>query len=148
MASGVELATAWVRLVPSADGIQGELTKSLAPEAEKAGDDAGKKAGGKFSAGFKMAATVGAAAIASGVVALFNTGLEELKFGEQINAQTAFSGLLCFSFEKPRNKAAVNPSTRRPAPRGGNSVSFSSTTAGGTRDSAVFGSALTRGDIA
>ena len=70
MASGVELATAWVRLVPSADGIQGELTKTLAPEAEKAGDDAGKKAGTKFSAGMKVAMLAGAAAAPTGPIGL------------------------------------------------------------------------------
>ena len=88
MSSGVELATAWVRLVPSADGIQGELSKTLGPEAEKAGDDAGQKAGKKFSNGMKVAAAAGAAALTGAVVSIFQTGMEELKFGEQINAQT------------------------------------------------------------
>ncbi|QOP66333.1 tape measure protein [Microbacterium phage DickRichards] len=88
MATGVELATAWVRLVPSLDGVQGAIAKELNPAADKAGEDAGKRAGGKFSTGMKVAVTAASAAIVAGVVKVFNTGLEELKFGEEINAQT------------------------------------------------------------
>lgn len=77
MTSGVELATAWVRLVPSAEGIQGELTKQLAPEAEKAGDDAGKKSGTKFSASMKTALLAGSAVLVAGVVGAFK-GLYEI----------------------------------------------------------------------
>ncbi|QJD53425.1 tape measure protein [Microbacterium phage Lynlen] len=88
MATGVELATAWVRLVPSLDGVQGAIAKELNPAADKAGEDAGKRAGGKFTTGMKVAVTAASAAIVAGVVKVFNTGLEELKFGEEINAQT------------------------------------------------------------
>ncbi|WNO26440.1 tape measure protein [Microbacterium phage BabyDaisy] len=88
MATGVEIATAWVRLVPTVEGVQGTLAKELNPAAEKAGDDAGKKAGGKFSAGMKAAMAVGSAAIIGGIVKIFNTGMEELKFGDKISAQT------------------------------------------------------------
>jgi hypothetical protein len=87
MATGVELATAWLRLVPTADGIEDGVAKSLSGVdgvAEKSGQSAGKK----WSAGAKAAMLIGGAAIAAGVVKVFNTGLEELKFGEEINAQT------------------------------------------------------------
>lgn len=87
MASGVELATAWVRLVPSMDGVQGEVAKALGP-ADKAAEESGKKAGGKFSTGMKLAITAASTAIIGGVVKVFQVGMEELKFGEQINAQT------------------------------------------------------------
>ena len=53
MPTGAELATAWVRLVPSMDGAQGEIVKGVGGEVEKAG----KKAGGKFSTGFKAGIT-------------------------------------------------------------------------------------------
>ncbi|UYL86320.1 tape measure protein [Microbacterium phage Jovita] len=88
MATGVELATAWVRLVPSLDGVQGAIAKELNPAADKAGEDAGKRAGGKFSTGMKVAVTAASAAIVAGVVKVFQTGMEELKFGEKISAQT------------------------------------------------------------
>lgn len=88
MPTGVELATAWVRLVPSMEGAQGAITKELGPAADKAGEDAGKSSGKKFTAGMKAAVAIGAAAIVGGVVKVFQTGMEEIKFGEQISAQT------------------------------------------------------------
>lgn len=87
MATGAELATAWVRLVPTTEGVQGEIAKALAP-GEKAAEDAGDKAGKKWSTSAKAALLAGGALAVAGVVKVFNTGLEELKFGEQINAQT------------------------------------------------------------
>lgn len=87
MATGAELATAWVRLVPTTEGVQDEVAKALAP-AEKAAEDAGDKAGKKWSTGAKAALLAGSAIAVAGVVKVFNTGLEELKFGEKINAQT------------------------------------------------------------
>lgn len=87
MATGAELATAWVRIVPTMDGVQGELAKGFGA-ADGDIEKAGKKAGGKWGAAAKVAAVAGVAALAAGVVKVFNTGLEELKFGEQINAQT------------------------------------------------------------
>jgi hypothetical protein len=88
MTTGVELATAWVRLVPTVEGVQGTLAKELNPAADKVGDDAGKRAGNKFSAGMKAAMAVGSAAIVAGIGKIFSTGMEELKFGEKISAQT------------------------------------------------------------
>lgn len=87
MADGVELATAWVRLVPSVEGIQGTITKEFGA-ADSGLEKAGDKAGKKWSAGAKAAATAGAAVLVGAVVSVFNTGLEELKFGEQISTQT------------------------------------------------------------
>ena len=44
MSQGVELATAWVRLVPSVDGITDKITDAFAP-AEGIGGESGKKSG-------------------------------------------------------------------------------------------------------
>lgn len=88
MPSGVELATAWVRLVPSAEGIEGGVGKALAP-AEKEAEESGKRSGSKFSNGFKGFIAAGAiTAAAAGIAKAFNVGMEELKFGETVNAQT------------------------------------------------------------
>jgi len=73
---GVELATAWVRLVPSAEGVQENTAKALIP-AEKAAEDAGDKSGKRFSAGMKTAMVAGGALIVGGVVAAFK-GLYEV----------------------------------------------------------------------
>ncbi|QDH92394.1 tape measure protein [Microbacterium phage Celaena] len=49
MATGVEIATAWVRLVPSFEGAQGVIAKELGSDAEKAGKDSGKRFGGAMA---------------------------------------------------------------------------------------------------
>lgn len=87
MADGVELATAWIRLVPTVEGIQDTVTKEFS-KGDSALEKSGQSAGKKWSAGAKAAMTVGAAVVTGAVVKIFSTGLEELKFGEQINAQT------------------------------------------------------------
>jgi hypothetical protein len=76
MATGVELATAWVRLVPSLDGAQGKIAEGLNgsgvdAEAEKAG----KKAGQKFSTGMKAAITIASGAIVKSVAGLFSDAI-------------------------------------------------------------------------
>lgn len=53
MAEGASIATAWVRIVPSVEGIEGEMATALAPAtpaAEAAGASAGKGLAGKFGA--------------------------------------------------------------------------------------------------
>jgi phage-related protein len=88
MPTGTELATAWVQLVPSAEGIEGGIGKALGP-AEKEADAAGKRTGGRFATGVKTAIGVGGIAVAArGIADAFNTGLEEIRFGEEISAQT------------------------------------------------------------
>lgn len=84
-AEGVELVTAWVRLVPTITGLEDQVTKELGGPAM---ESAGQEAGSKWSMGAKLAMTAGAAVLAKAVTNIFETGMEELKFGEQINAQT------------------------------------------------------------
>ncbi|QOI67661.1 tape measure protein [Arthrobacter phage Orcanus] len=74
-ADAVELATAYVSLVPSMQGAQGTMLKELVPGAESAADIAGRAAGNKFSGGFTKLLAGGA--IAAGVVAGFK-GLYEV----------------------------------------------------------------------
>lgn len=74
MADGVELATAWVRLVPSAEGITDSITGAFAPS-EKAGADAGSKAGAAWAG--KLKGAIGVAAIGAAVVGSFK-GLYEV----------------------------------------------------------------------
>ncbi len=74
MSEGVELATAWVRLVPSVEGITDSVTSALIP-GEKAAGESGKRAGGLFSN--KLKGALGVTAIVGGVVAAF-TGLYQV----------------------------------------------------------------------
>jgi len=87
MANGVELATAWVRLTFSADGLQESVTDEV-DKSTRDLDKKGESAGSRFSSGMKTALVAGAAVAVAGLVKVFNTGLDELKFGEEINAQT------------------------------------------------------------
>lgn len=62
MSTVVELATAYISVVPSMEGSQGHLARALVPEAERAGDQAGEAAGEGFSDKFKVAAAAAGAA--------------------------------------------------------------------------------------
>jgi len=64
-----ELATAYISLVPSMKGAQGEIARALVPDAQAAGDQAGKETGSRFGAAFKVA--MGAAAVGAVVVGAF-----------------------------------------------------------------------------
>ncbi|AYN55887.1 tape measure protein [Microbacterium phage Coltrane] len=76
MATGVELATAWVRIVPSMEGAQGEIAKGLGDAGiDKDAEEAGKKAGNKFSTGMKAAITLASGAIVGGVTKLFGDAI-------------------------------------------------------------------------
>ena len=45
MASGTELAKAYVQIIPSAEGIKGKITEAMGGEADSAGRSAGKSLG-------------------------------------------------------------------------------------------------------
>ena len=74
MSEGVELVTAWMRLVPTLEGVTKEVTEAFAPGvkgAEEAGDQAGR---GWAS---KVKGAISVAAIGTGIVASFK-GLYEV----------------------------------------------------------------------
>lgn len=48
MANGIELAKAYVQIVPSADGIQGSISRIMGGEASSAGESAGTLLGTKL----------------------------------------------------------------------------------------------------
>lgn len=75
-AQGVELATAWVRLVPSMEGATDAIVKSLAPGV-KAAEREGTRTGRGWSAGTKKAMVAGGALAVAGTVAAFK-GLWEI----------------------------------------------------------------------
>lgn len=64
------IADYYVQIMPSAEGMKGELTKIMDDEAGSAGDKASGTFGSKFSAGVKTAAAVGAAAIGAATTAV------------------------------------------------------------------------------
>ena len=102
----IELAKAYVQVIPSAEGISGMLSSQMEGEA----DAAGKSSGGKFSGAFATAAKAGLAAVtaASGAVATLakdaignyaeyeqlvgglETMFEDLSYDVELNANKAF----------------------------------------------------------
>lgn len=97
-ADAVELAAAYVSLVPSFQGAQGEIAKKLIPEAESAGDKAGEHAGkgfgGKFSGflsspAFTAGLVGGAAALGGALVAGISKSIEGADAGKKLAAQMA-----------------------------------------------------------
>lgn len=75
MAEAINLATAYVTLVPSMQGAQGTIMEQLVPGASGAGAAAGKQAGGAFGGAWKK--YLGAAALVGGTVMAFK-GLYEV----------------------------------------------------------------------
>lgn len=52
-----EIAKAYVQIVPSMQGIQAQLSKSLAPAVEMSGKESGQKMGNALAGGLKSAAS-------------------------------------------------------------------------------------------
>lgn len=63
----IELATAYVSLVPSAKGMGDNVAKELAP-IEQVAEETGQRAGEKFASGFKTLSKIGAAVAGAGLV--------------------------------------------------------------------------------
>lgn len=89
--SGVELATAWIRLVPSMEGVQDTLAKEFGgPKTEGLGTDAGKKYSKGVGAGLGgLAKVIGGAFIVQQVSSFIQDSVAGLSRIETINAQTA-----------------------------------------------------------
>ena len=68
MSDGVELATAWVRLVPTMEGATDTIVKAFVP-GQKAAEKEGERAGRGWSS--KVKGAIGAAAIGAGIVGSF-----------------------------------------------------------------------------
>lgn len=92
--NGVDIAKAYVHLIPSMEGAQGTIASALIPGASKAGDQAGKKSGGKFSGAFKSGlAVIGAAAATTGAfVGLWKIGDTFDKMTDTIRVGSGASG--------------------------------------------------------
>jgi phage-related minor tail protein len=96
--ANVELATAYVTLIPSMQGAQGKIAEALMPAGAE-GDKAGKNAGGMFASGFGGvlgAAAIGVAAagaaVAGAAVGLYKVGAIFDDVTDTIRVGTGASG--------------------------------------------------------
>lgn len=72
MANEIELAKAYVQIIPSAEGIKSKITEEMGGDISQAGVDLGKVFGGKIASTLKM--VLGAAAIGKTIAASINAG--------------------------------------------------------------------------
>ena len=72
MANGIELAKAYVQIIPSAEGIKSKITEEMGGDISQAGVDLGKVFGGKIASTLKK--VLGAAAIGKTIAASVNAG--------------------------------------------------------------------------
>lgn len=72
MANGIELAKAYVQIIPSAEGIKSKITEEMGGDISRAGVDLGKVFGGKIASTLKK--VLGAAAIGKTIAASINAG--------------------------------------------------------------------------
>lgn len=84
-----DLATAYVQIIPSAEGIQGNLTKILDGEASSAGKSAGSKMGGIIGGTMKTVAAAGMAAVGTATTAMGAFGKSAVDAG--MNFDSAMS---------------------------------------------------------
>ena len=71
MASGTELAKAYVQIIPSAEGIKGKITEAMGGEADSAGRSAGK------SLGSSLVGTLKKVLVAVGIGKVIKSSIEE-----------------------------------------------------------------------
>lgn len=96
MADAIEIATAYVSLVPSLEGSQKKIHDELVPGAEKAGGEAGTTAGKGFgdkftsvtsSGAFQKGLAGGMAVAGLAVVGSFSSAIESMDAGAMVAAQ-------------------------------------------------------------
>lgn len=78
--ANVELATAYVSLVPTMQGVQGKIAEALLPAGAEA-DKAGKASGGMFAGGFAGALSAAAVGVAAGAAAVGGAAVGLYKVG-------------------------------------------------------------------
>lgn len=100
MANGADIAKAYVQIIPSADGIKGQLTELMGGEAEKAGKSSGGKLGKALGKGFAAAATGLATGTAAMGAAFAAATTQTAAYGDNIDKMSQKLGLSSTSFQR------------------------------------------------
>ena len=102
--AGTTLGTAYVQIVPSAQGIQGSITNVLSGEATAAGAKSGGLFGKVFSGKVAKAAAIGGAALAAGLgvgIAALKKGIKETAaYGDNVDKMSQKLGLSAEAYQK------------------------------------------------
>lgn len=100
MATGADIANAYVQIIPSAEGIKGQLTETMGGEAEKAG----KASGGKFASALGKGIAAGGTAIATATVAmttaLVNGTSQVAEYGDHIDKMSQKLGISATAYQE------------------------------------------------
>ena len=101
------LADYYIQIVPSAEGISGQLSSIMDREASKAGASATSSFGSAFGSGLSTVATIGAAsfgvftaAVAGGTAALSNGISSVAKYGDEIDKASQKVGMSTDSYQQ------------------------------------------------
>lgn len=97
MASGIELAKAYVQIIPTAEGISNSMTNLIEPEASKAGDESGELLGSKLVGKVKAALT--GLGIAAAVKSVVNSVNEVATAGDNIDKMSQKMGIAADQFQ-------------------------------------------------
>lgn len=111
MADGIEVARAYVTIIPSLEGSQKTITKELTGATEEAGEAAGKKSGDKFSGSFGSTiksgakliggAIAGATAAAAGAAkGLWDAASATAQYGDNIDKLSQKIGLSSTAYQE------------------------------------------------
>lgn len=98
------LGQAYVQIIPSAEGISGQISSVLSGPADKAGQDAGDKFGSGFGAKMKnglMVAGAGVAAFGVAAGAAFGKSISDVsKYGDHVDKMSQKIGFSAEGFQK------------------------------------------------
>lgn len=111
MADGIEVARAYVTIIPSLEGSQKTITKELTGATEDAGKEAGEKSGNKFTSSFGSkvktgakvigAAIAGATAAAAGAAkGLWDAASATAQYGDNIDKLSQKIGLSSTAYQE------------------------------------------------
>lgn len=94
----MELAKAYVQIIPSAEEVPGGIASVLVPEASSAGDEAGNEAGSSFAD--KLKAALVAAGIGTAIKAAFSAVGDLAEYGDTIDKQSQKIGISTKAYQE------------------------------------------------
>lgn len=89
----IELAQAYVQIIPSAKGISGEMQKTLTPELNDTGDKVGKNFANKFIKSAATAVTAGVAVVGGASASVWSAANKVAEAGDVIDKQSQKVGV-------------------------------------------------------
>ena len=128
------IAEAYVQILPSADGISGNLTKTLSGVASAAGTTSGLSFAGTFVSGLSKIGSLGATALKTATTAVINFGTSAVSAGAEFDsAMSQVAATLGYTVDElndSTSEASENMSTLRNFARDmGSTTAFSATEA-------------------